>query len=571
LTEQIRPQSAELRDLSGKFRLPTCERSTGCDDERMARALDLGALNSLPLASQAAGELGRPEPITILLVAAGTTDVSAVSSALAPLGYTVRTVRSGEEALSSLAEQDAALVVIDVLARARGGLQIARQIRSRPAGGELPIVFLCGGRVSLSQLVTGSGSRATDYLLKPIDPELLRSKVSLFIELDAGRRALKQSEAFLRAAFEAAPVGKTILTVDRDIVRTNPSFGRLVGRDPVVLSGTPVLELCHPDDRAELRDALDLVAGGTPVDAAPGRSAIDLRLIRSGGATVWVGLVATLIEPGQLGEPLLLVQWVDLSARRRAERVRGELLVEHEARTHAEAIAIELQRGLLPKQLPEIDGVQLAAHYQAAGTGAQAGGDWYDAFPLVGGRVGVVVGDVAGHGVPAASTMGQLRSVTRAFAAADDGTRSPGNVLTRLNRHQLALGHGELFTVIYALIDLGGGTIAWANAGHPPPVLRTAAGEVRFLEGGEALPGIEDIAYPTFEHRLESGDAVFLYSDGLVERRGESLDAGLSRLALAIRVGPDDPERLCEHVLRAVQLPADQLHDDVTALVARVS
>jgi serine phosphatase RsbU (regulator of sigma subunit) len=102
-------------------------------------------------------------------------------------------------------------------------------------------------------------------------------------------------------------------------------------------------------------------------------------------------------------------------------------------------------------------------------------------------------------------------------------------------------------------------------------VLRTAAGEVRFLEGGEALPGIEDIAYPTFEHRLESGDAVFLYSDGLVERRGESLDAGLSRLALAIRVGPDDPERLCEHVLRAVQLPADQLHDDVTALVARVS
>ncbi len=86
----------------------------------MARALDLGALNSLPLASQAAGELGRSEPITILLVAAGTTDVSVVSSALAPLGYTVRTVRSGEEALSSLAEQDAALVVIDVLARARG-------------------------------------------------------------------------------------------------------------------------------------------------------------------------------------------------------------------------------------------------------------------------------------------------------------------------------------------------------------------------------------------------------------------------------------------------------------------
>jgi serine phosphatase RsbU (regulator of sigma subunit) len=288
-------------------------------------------------------------------------------------------------------------------------------------------------------------------------------------------------------------------------------------------------------------------------------------------------LVATLIEPAQLGEPLLLAQWVDLSARRRAERARGELLVEHEARTQAELvakrehlIAIELQRGLLPKELPEVEGVQLAAHYEAAGTGAEAGGDWYDAFPLAGGRVGVVVGDVAGHGIPAASTMGQLRSVTRAFAAADEGTRSPGNVLTRLNRHQLALGQGELFTVIYALVDLGAGNITWANAGHPPPVLRSAGGEIRFLEGGEGLPGIEDVAYATFEQRLEPGDTVFLYSDGLVERRGESLDVGLHRLADAIRAGPEDPERLCEHVLSSVQLPADQLHDDVTALVARV-
>jgi PAS domain S-box-containing protein len=535
----------------------------------MARAPDLASLNRLPLASQASAELSRVEPIAILLVADGAGEMSVVESALAPLDYGLRTVRSSDEALSALAEDDVALVVIDVPVGG-SGIQIARQIRSRPATSEIPIVFLCGGRVSLSQLVTGSGSRAIDYLLKPIDPELLRSKVSLFIELDAGRRALKQSEAFLRAAFEAAPVGKTILTTDQNIVRTNPSFGRLVGRDPAVLSGIPVLELCHPDDRAELRVALDLVAGGTPVDAAPGRSAIDLRLIRSTGATVWVGLVATLIEPSALGEPLLLVQWVDLSARRRAERARGELLVEHEARTHAESIAVELQRGLLPKELPEVEGVRLAAHYQAAGTGAEAGGDWYDAFPLAGARLGVVVGDVAGHGVTAASTMGQLRSVTRAFAAADDGTRTPGNVLTRLNRHQLTLGQGELFTVVYALIDLEAGTITWANAGHPPPVLRTAAGRVRFLEGGEALPGIEDIAYATFQQRIEPGDAVFLYSDGLVERRGESLDVGLSRLAAAIDAGPGDPERLCEHVLGAVQPPEYQLHDDVTALVARI-
>ena len=106
----------------------------------------------------------------------------------------------------------------------------------------------------------------------------------------------------------------------------------------------------------------------------------------------------------------------------------------------------------------------------------EVGGDWYDAFALPGGRLGVVIGDVAGRGVPAASSMGQLRSVTRAFALADDGSCTPGEMLTRLNRHQLALGQTELFTVVYAIIDPAEGTISWASAGHPPPLVRSAEG-----------------------------------------------------------------------------------------------
>ena len=151
------------------------------------------------------------------------------------------------------------------------------------------------------------------------------------------------------------------------------------------------------------------------------------------------------------------------AADRAALAIRRARLHEEEHR-----IAVELQRGLVPKRLPELDGIELAAHYQPAGAVAEVGGDWYDAFALPAGRIGVVLGDVAGKGIPAASTMGQLRSVTRAFALADDGSRMPGEVLTRLNRFQLAQGEQELFTVIYAIVDPRGR----ASRGQAPATCR---------------------------------------------------------------------------------------------------
>jgi serine phosphatase RsbU (regulator of sigma subunit) len=247
---------------------------------------------------------------------------------------------------------------------------------------------------------------------------------------------------------------------------------------------------------------------------------------------------------------------------RAALSIRRTQLREHEHR-----IAEELQRGLLPKRLPELSGVALAAHYQAAGLGAEAGGDWYDAFVLGGDRIGVVVGDVTGRGVRAASTMGQMRSVTRAFALADDGSRSPGEVLTRVNRYQLALAEDELFTLVYAIVEPRGGTVRFANAGHPPPLLRTSGGGARFLEGGGGLMGLTDAVYQEVDLRIDERDMLILYSDGLVERRGESLDVGLQRLAQAVASGPEDPERLLRHVLRQVLPRGAGLHDDVTAML----
>src|SRR5205823_2021439 len=135
-------------------------------------------------------------------------------------------------------------------------------------------------------------------------------------------------------------------------------------------------------------------------------------------------------------------------------------------------------------------GIELAGHYEAAGLGAEVGGDWYDAFALPDGRLGVVIGDVAGRGIAAASTMGQLRSVARAFAVTEEGRRTPGEVLTCMNDHQLVTGSGDMFTVMYALIDSRRHSLAWSSAGHPPPLLLRPGGLTEYLRGGGGLMGI---------------------------------------------------------------------------------
>jgi serine phosphatase RsbU (regulator of sigma subunit) len=139
-----------------------------------------------------------------------------------------------------------------------------------------------------------------------------------------------------------------------------------------------------------------------------------------------------------------------------------------------------------------------------------------------------------------------------------------------VNRYQLALGEDELFTMVYAVIDAASGRLVYANAGHPPPVLRRAGGDARMLDGGGGLMGVLDATYEEYQAPLSNGDVLILYSDGLVERRGESIDVGLRRLVEAAVSGPDDARALCAHLLENVLPGRAGLHDDVTAMLARV-
>ena len=212
-----------------------------------------------------------------------------------------------------------------------------------------------------------------------------------------------------------------------------------------------------------------------------------------------------------------------------------------------------LQRSMLPEHLPELDTFRIAARYDVGVDGNAAGGDFYDAFELADGRLAMVLGDVAGHDVRAAAVMGQVRAALRALALTDP---APPSVLAGLDRLVGSLGaesrNEEIFvTVVYGLLDTVDGTITLASAGHPPPVLRRTGqgGEPATAELVKVPPGAPlglGGRWQTGVIRLEPGDSILMFSDGVVERRGEPLADGLDALvAAAASAVSGDPRNLC--------------------------
>ena len=229
-----------------------------------------------------------------------------------------------------------------------------------------------------------------------------------------------------------------------------------------------------------------------------------------------------------------------------------------------------LQRALLPDTLPSPDGVDLAVRYLPATVGVDVGGDWYDAFPLPGDRLGLVVGDVVGHNLASASVMGQIRTILRAYAV---DSPDPAHVLDRTNAALDRLLPDAMATALYAVLDPCTGELAYAAAGHPPPLLSDGDGTVRYLDapGGRMLGATDDGRYLTHGATLPPGGTLLLYTDGLVEDRRRPIDDGLDALAAAAAAAPAvDPETLCTGVLDAL-LPWPSRDDDVCVLAARLA
>jgi serine phosphatase RsbU (regulator of sigma subunit) len=238
--------------------------------------------------------------------------------------------------------------------------------------------------------------------------------------------------------------------------------------------------------------------------------------------------------------------------------------VDAEQVAEQRSAARTIQESLLPTGLPDVTGLEFASRFVTAETFG-VGGDWFDAFKLPDGRIGVVIGDVAGAGLTAAVVMGRLRSALRAYALECPG---PGEALARLHRKFEHFEPGEMATVLYLIVaaDLGHFTVA--SLGHLPPVIAVPDQGACVVDFTPSPPIGAPLRLPPvdFVRELRPGTTVGCYTDGLVERRGESIDVGLQRLRTAFFSGP--PEDVCASVMSDLIGPS-AVQDDTALLVLR--
>jgi PAS domain S-box-containing protein len=661
----------------------------------------------------------------VLLVDDRTENLVALEAVLAPLNCRLVTAQSGSEALKRLLDDDFAVILLDVQMPELDGFETAEYIKRRERTKTIPIIFVTAISKEEHHVFRGYEAGAVDYVFKPYDPVVLRSKVAVFVELWRSGRALRSSEELARATFEDAPIGMTRMDQDGRIVAFNRALTETLGLTADELMGRTIDDLTHPEDRSGDGSLRELLRGGRNA-----RFETERRLLGAGGRAM-PALVSFSVAHPDGGEAALVAHVQDLRERKRAERARELLIREQAARLEAEAVserlhaiqrvvdaalapldldemlgellariaevlsvdgasfvlagqdtgyvvvqqaegvktsvqmafaplddgpvtqvlndrrpviledasqnealgealpgaavssilavplllkdraigvltvgtmfprafseadasllqlaadraALAIERNRLYQRehdtaqqltkalllddakMPRVPGLRIAKRYLPGG--ADVGGDWYDALALPGGRLGLVMGDVAGRGVHAAASMGQLRSALRAYALEGAG---PAEVLRRLNRFQFQLDEDSMATVVMLVLDPNNNRLTWANAGHPPPLVIEPDG-ARYLEhraGGVPLGAIEDPRYVEAEAELLPGSTVILYTDGLVEHPGRPLAEGFDRLLAAIEHGDLEPEELCDAILGGT-LGGATSADDVTFIVA---
>jgi serine phosphatase RsbU (regulator of sigma subunit)/CHASE1-domain containing sensor protein/anti-sigma regulatory factor (Ser/Thr protein kinase) len=251
------------------------------------------------------------------------------------------------------------------------------------------------------------------------------------------------------------------------------------------------------------------------------------------GRGVWA--LPLVVQGAPIGAVVLVLDEQHLPSRDVKEAVRAlsaqvaQALRRAQTSDQTRAAAEELQRAMLPADLPVLAQASVHGLYRSAAQILDVGGDWYDALELSEDSLVMAVGDVVGRGLAAAATMGQLRVAWRALSQEAHG---PASLLMLLDRFSRDLPGAEVTTVASAELECSTGTLRYASAGHLPPMVVDRFGRARFLEGGRSVPlAVVDPA-PREESvtTMEPGDTVVLYTDGLVERRDESLDEGLERL-----------------------------------------
>jgi PAS domain S-box-containing protein len=355
----------------------------------------------------------------------------------------------------------------------------------------------------------------------------------------------------LELALEAAQLGTWYWDEETGRTVWDHRLEAMHGMAPGTFGGTfdDWVESLHPDDREE---CIDRVAAAM---ADPGPYVLLHRTIWPDGSVHWLegrGRVITDDAGDALGTIGVVL---DVTEREETQAALARRIVQDHR------LIQNVQRALLPVRMPQVDGIEFAARYEAA-PGSAIGGDWYAFVPLRGGRLGVAIGDVAGHGLSAVAEMAHVRFSLRSLSYLHD---DPTDVLAELSELVRVFSPDTMVTALYGTLDPSSGGFEYAVAGHfPPAICGPEACKIIELSPDPPL-GLGE-AYQRHTLTLAPDQTLIAFTDGILERRSEAITLSLQRLTATCDGGPRQPEALCEHLM--LEMLADLPNDDDAAVVA---
>jgi CheY-like chemotaxis protein len=476
-------------------------------------------------------------PIEILLADDSDVGRYVIATTLRRAGFSVREVPDGTEALREVTANPPDMAILDVKMPGLNGMEVCSRLKADPRTSFVPILLLSATFLDSSARVEGLDLGADGYLTQPVEAPVLIASVRSLLRTRAAERAERRVSTEWQVTFDA--IGDAVALIDADgrVLRCNVAFAEIVGSSPEQLANELVSELIPALAGLDARDR------STNFPASFGDREYSCRVDE---------------VPGGDSESHAVLILRDVTAERELGRERERILGRERM------ISRTLQEALVPGRLPSIPGLKLSSKYLLGESGVLVGGDWFDVIPTPAG-VWLTVGDNAGHGVVAAARAVQLRNNLRLLA--DEGY-PPAEAMTRLSNVLQAGGQGEIASAMIIALERPLTTGAIVCAGHPPALLvRVGERHVRRLdEAAGPVLGVPNVEYEAVEVTLEQGDALLLYTDGLIERRGETIDDGIDRLCEVIADLP--VSAMAEHAFSTL-LP-ETPSDDAAIIVAEL-